>query len=445
MAEQATETAVVESATAMAGDLKAKTDAALSKVMGGGFDDPEFEASLQAAIDKDAGKVVEEKAPEEKAEVTEKAQEQKPAKEEKKIVIEEVKDEIPAELLGEKKAEEKKQEVEPATEEERKKFLEEQTKGMTPKAADRFKKIEARAYEAEQKAKRLADERAAEKVALEKRIEELNLKSAEKTEESKEVERLRKQVEDLDAIVSKSALQEHPKFKEAYDNKISAEIERVKKIAPEAQAGELASLLALPESAKRNERITEIIEEFEDIKKTKVLAAIEKVDRLASERSEELSKWKENKVHIESLELKNRETSAAQIQELQKVAWAKGMSAVTSGEGGLEVFKKAEGNDEWNARVDSRVASVKAILTSQNIAPEKLVEIAARSVASEEYRRMFLSQRILVKALKEELASLKAAEPDASKAGAVSSLQPDNDDFVTAATKGAVRSGAIKE
>lgn len=438
------EPSIKETPTAMSARLKAETDAAAKAVSGGGFDDPEFSASLQAAIDKDSGKIPEKPAADDGKEKADADIAAKAAAEKKPAIT--IPGDIPPELLGEKPAEIKadKPAADEATkaEAERQKFLEEQTKGMTPKAAERFKKIELRAYEAEQKAKQIAAEKDAEKAALQKQIQDFALKAS-KTDQPSEVEAMKKQVEEWQAIVEKSAIQEDPRFKARYDGQISSEIEETKKMVAADNSGELAELMAIPVSKKRNERIKEIIDGLDDLDRIKVLNAVAKVDRISSEKASELSRWKENKIHVEARLVQEREVEMAKQKEIQQVAWDRGMTAVASPQTGLEVFRKAIGNDEWNAKVDGRVAAVQKMLANPNIPPEHLVEIVARSVASEDYRQMFLAQRILVQKMAAELAELKKAEPDAAEAGGGEGAAEDKDDFVTAAVKGSLKAGGL--
>lgn len=431
---------VVETITQTAKELLAKSDASAKAVSGGGFDDPDFSASLQRAIDKDAGK-----EPEPEKEKVESPEAKARAEPEKKVAAVEIPGDIPPELLGEKKVEKAEPEKEDTAkaEAERQKFLEEQTKGMTPKAAERFKKIESRAYEAEQKAKKIAETLEAEKSALQKQIQDIALKAAAKTEPPAETEAMKKRLAELEEVVSKTAIAEDPRFKARYDGQIAIEIESAKKLVPTDKADEFAELLAIPSSKKRTQLLKELTEGMDDFERGQVILAIKTIDNIASAKNAELANWKENKIHVEARQLEEQQVNSARQKEIQEVAWAKGMAIVSSPETGMEVFRKAAGADEWNAKVDQRIASVQRILTSQN-APEKLVEIAAKAVAAEEYRQLFFAQRALVLKQSAELAALKAAEPEAADDGGDGGDAPDTDDFVTAAVKGSLKSGALR-
>lgn len=426
----------VEVTTPMAKELQKTTDAAVKAITGGGFDDPEFAASLQRAIDKDAGK---EPEPEKKVEAEPEAKAK--AEPEKKV---EIPDDIPAELLGEKKVEKSDTSKEDAVkaEAERQKYLEEQIKGMTPKAAERFKKIESRAHEAEEKAKQIAATLESEKTAFQKQLQDQLAKIAAKTEPPAEVEAMKKRVAELEEVVSKTAITEDPRFKARYDGAIDAEIETAKKLVPSDKAEEFAEVLAMPVSKKRTQLLKELTEGMDDFERGGVLLSVRAIDGIASAKNVELAKFKENKVHVDAEQIRQKETEAARIQEIQKVAWTKGMAVVSSAETGLEVFRKAAGNDEWNAQVDQRIANVQRQLS--NLEPEKIVEMAARAVASEDYRQRFLASRILVKKLSSELDELKKAEPEAGNDGGDAPNAPDTDDYVTASVKAATKAAGLR-
>ena len=436
----------VEIITSMAGDLKAKTDEALNKITGGGFNDPDFDKSLQAAIDKDLGKAPSEPEPEPEPEKVPVSQVKEPAKEAKpdvkpSIVIP---DDLPPELLGEKPPDKKQPDADAAkAEAERLKYIEEQTKGMTPKAAERFKKIEMRAFEAEQQAKKLAQEKEAQVAALQKEIQSLAMKSAEKKEEPAEVQALKKQLEEYEAYVSKVALQEDPRFKAAYDGKIASEIEKAKSFVPQEYVDEVTELLSIPQSKRRDARLDEIAEEIGGIPGTKLRGVVDRIDNTASEKMEKLKNWREERVHVDAKILRDQEAEKASLAEKQQLAWAEGISSVTSPETGLEVFRKAEGNEEWNAKVEARLANVKNILASE-IKPSQIVQLTAKAVAADDYRRMFLAQRVLVQKLTQELAEFKKTEPNPGAGSAQPASVNDNRSFVDAAVDEAVKAGGLR-
>lgn len=438
---------VIETPTGITGDIKSQTDAALKEVQGGGFDDPAFDAALQAAMDKDAGKV-----PEAPPEVPPKTQQPTPeaaakaaelaAQQEELRRLQEAAGDIPPALLGEKPPETKP--VDDATAAaERQKFIDEQTKGMTPKAAERFRKIENRAWEAEQKARKIEQEREATAASLKKQLAELEARAAEKKDIPAPDEALKKRLEELEELVSKTAISEDPRFKAKYDAPVEANLQKIKELAPADAADELAALAVMPKSKKVEERILELMDGLTDLQKRRIESVIVKIEETMAEKADRLKRWKEDKVHVEAEEIRKRETQQAELEVKRKVAWSNAMNALTS-DNGLEVFRKLDGNDAWNAKVDARLAQVQQQLASE-LPPERVVEMAARSLAADEYRKMFLAQRVLVSKLSQELAALKQAQPDAGEdGGGAAGPVDDNRSFVDAAVEGTVKAGGLK-
>lgn len=435
-------TTIQEIQTKTAADLQKTNESAMKSVSTGGLNDPEFLKGLQDAIDKDAGKaaVIPVTPPPAAA--------AKPADPAPKPVVPVAKpsaDEIPADLLGEVKpvakpvASDATAPADADADAERQRQIDEQTKGMTPKAAERFKRIEARAYEADKRAKAIEAELIAERAKKPAAAPVPQVDTA-------EIERLRKQNEEYDAIIAKHAIQEHPGFKAKYDSAIAKEIAAMVKLVPQEHAEEFSQLASLPDSKKRNERILEIVDGIQDsIHKTKVQNGLERTDSLSNARAEQLANWKEGKVHAEAEQIRQQETEQARQMEIQKVAWVKGMTKLTSPETGLEVFRKSEGSDEWNAGVDNRVISVERLLSGmKSMPPEQIVELAARSVALDDYRRMFIAQRILNQKLSSELEEMRTAAPDTAGNQGGDSSTPDKMSYIEAITRGTQAAGALK-
>lgn len=281
----------------------------------------------------------------------------------------------------------------------REKEIAENTKGLSPKAADRFRAIEKRAHEAEALAAKIPTLEA-----------ELTKLKAAPTGNKEEIESLQKKIDELDAIVQKNALIEHPKFKEHYDGAIDKEIERVKAFSGD-HADEIAGLLRLPESKQRNERLAEIIAELDQIPAAKLVAAVDRVDRLVSEKATELNNWKENKLRMANLEQQSfQERTQAGVAALGRAVEAT-LLKVSDAANGLELFRQVDGNPAWNSTVQQRIESARRMAAS-DVSPEMIAELSVAAVVAPEYRKLYLSQREFNQKLKEEITRLTGAEPD---------------------------------
>lgn len=382
--------------------------------------DAGFDAEVEAAIAKDNA------AAEPQAKAAEKVEPSKPAKADKPAAPEL---DIPDALLSKK--EKAKPEV---VEAEREKAIKEQTAGMSQKAADRFRAIEAKAHAAEQKAAR------AEK--LEKELAEVQekLKGAIDTSAA---DAMKKQVEELSELLDKNALTEHPRFKAKFDIPLAKEIATASKLVSKEAAGEVEALLSLPETAQRNRRLNEIADELDNVAQKKFLNAIDAADRLSNERAGEVANWKVNKTRLAEV----TEAEKEQAQEHHKRSIDKALKTVlprfTDDEKGVELFRKVDGNEEWNKVVESRLENVRK-LTAAELTKEDTAEMAAWAISGSEYRKMFLTQRVLVARLQEEIATLKSGEPDLGSGGAGGGDDDESGSMVDIIARMAVKAGALR-
>lgn len=415
--------------TTLQADIAAKTKAAVQDT-GLGVD---FDKEVESAISKDneARAVKEGKKPADAKPPEVKAPEAKPAETKPEKPSAPVLD-IPEALLEGVKPPVTKDTTEAAAA--RQKEIEEATKGMSAKASQRFKKLEAERAEFEQRATRAAD--------LEKKLAdaENRLKTMASNSES---EALKKQVEELDAVVQKVALTEHPKFRAAFDLKIEQEIVGAAKFVKKEDAAEVQALLSLPESAQRNRRLNEIVGELETIEAGKFQSAVDRVDRLTAERAHELANWKANKQVMAQMTEAEQKQTLEQRQRLIDNAYKAVETKFSDPEKGIELFRRVEGNDEWNRAVDARLAHVRK-LTESELRPDDIAEMAAWAMSGNEYRKMFLSQRVLVKRLQEEIQALKGGEPGLGEAGGHGGEDDESGSMIDVVSRAAQRAGAVR-
>lgn len=415
--------------TALQAEISAKTAAAVQDTGFGKEFDAEFDAAL--AIDEAARAAKTGDKPPAAAQPA--ATPAAPAKPVTEKPVATPAPDIPDALLGKKKADEApKGDV--ATDVEREKFIKEQTAGLSPKAADRFRSIEARAHAAEQRVKQ------SEKLEKELAAAQERLKTASDNTESKA---LKKQLEELDEIVQKNALADHPKFKATFDNQIAKEVATAKKLVPAEAAAEVEALLSLPDTAQRNRRLNEILQELQSLEAGKLQGAIDRVDRLAADKAAELGNWKQNKTRMLELAQKDANENQEQRQAVVEKALKTVLPKFTNDENGIELFRKAEGNEEWNKSVESRLENVKKI-TAADLSREDVAEMAAWAMSGAEYRKLFLTQRALVTKLQEEIASLKGGEPDLGEGAGALTDDEEKGGMLDVVTRIATKAGAVR-
>ena len=423
---------VAATQTKLQADIAAKTAAAVQDT---GFDagfDAEVEAALKA--DDAARTAAQAPAAAPKPKDTPPATKTPPAAKETPAKAKPATPDIPEALLSKKKADGETS-GDAATDPEREKFIKEQTAGLSPKAADRFRAIEAKAHAAEQKAKRAE--------ALEKNVSELQEKLKSATDNG-EVKALREQLEKLDEIVQKNALTEHPKFKAAFDNQIADKVAIAKKqVGDEKAAAEVEALLSLPETAQRNRRLNEILGELEPVEQGKFSKAIADVDELNAKKTAELNNWRINKTKLSEMAAAEAEQATAAKQMTVDAALKLVLPKFTDNEKGIELFRTVEGNDEWNKSVEERIENVKKIV-SADLSKQDVAEMAAWAMGGAQYRNLFLAQRALVTKLQEEIASLRGGEPDLGAGSGDATEIEEEGSAIDAIVRIAQRAGAIK-
>lgn len=316
----------------------------------------------------------------------------------------------------------------------REKAIKEQTAGMSPKAADRFRAIEAKAHAAEQKAAR------AEKLEKELADVQERLKGAIDTTAA---DALKKQVEEYSELLDKNAITEHPRFKAKFDIPLAKEIATATKLVSKEAGPEVEALLSLPETAQRNRRLNEIAGELEEVERGKFIKAIDNADRLSTERAGEVANWKVNKTRLAELSEQEKSQAVEHRERSIEKALKSVLPRFTDDEKGIELFRKDDGNVEWNKTVEARLENVRK-LTAADLSKEDTAEMAAWALAGSDYRKLFLTQRVLVQRLQEEIAALKEGGPDLGSGGAGTGDDDEQGSMIDIVTRIAQKAGAVR-
>jgi hypothetical protein len=349
---------------------------------------------------------------------------------------EDLEDDLPPELFKPKEEPPKpKTEAEKLAEHEA--MVKEQTKGMSAKASDRFREIAKRAFDAEQKAIRAE--------TLEKEL--ATLKSAPPPVAVEEMEKLRKQNKELDEIVMKQRLADHPAFRSFYDAKITENINVIKGVLPSDKFAELEPVLRAPDSKHRREAINEISADLGDAEKADFLAALGSLNATVREREGKIANASAEWDKVRMVQEENQQKQAAVTNEAMTNAWNQTHKKLSAdpNEGGLEMFREIPNNEQWNAGVRERVERAKAIF-GKGPTPEAMAELAMMAVALPNYRDLFIMQRTMSAKLKARLAELQGSEPVVrSGEGSKASDYDSNESFVDAVVKGAMKEGFLKQ
>lgn len=410
----------------LAKEIEAKTMAAAKEQ--GLVLDKALDAEFDAALAKDQGHAPPAPRQEPAAPAAAKPAMPAPTKDE-------LSDGLPPELFKPKEAASPPAKTDAERSAEHEAMVKEQTKGMSAKAADKWREVHKRALEAEQKAARAE--------ALEKEL--ATLKSAAPPAEIEEVKKLRKQNEELDALVKKQRLADHPAFKAHYDGKIEKKIAAAKAVVGKEKEAEVEGLLRLPDSSHRRDRLNDLMADLRPVEAAEFGNAIAAVNDLARERQEKL-----NDASAELAQEQQHLAQQAQMSETKHAealtnAWNETEKRLKDPESGPELFREVPGNDEWNKSVRERIEKAKEIF-SKGPSMEAVAELTAMAVAMPNYRDLFLMQRSMTAKLKAKLAELSGSEPSVRPGAEVRAVDFDsNESFIDAVVKGAMKEGFLKQ
>lgn len=341
-----------------------------------------------------------------------------PAKEpaEKEIVI----DDKP--LIPEQALKPVKKEAAAVTPEIEKEIAEE-TKGMSEKAVTKWKKIHERATAAENLLKQKEAEWA--KKAL----------PAAATDEFK---KLQADYESLDEVVKKTALERHPGFKATYDGEIEKQTKLVKAIAGDKHFKAVMKVIDGGDS----DGWAELGEELGQFKVQQLASIATKIQQVRLEKDEQLADWKSNYAKLEKVEsAQTAKAKEAQQRELTN-AVSKVMADVQEN---VEIFRKVDGNDEWNKEIDVRLNQMQQWATA-DLSPDERANLAARAASAEKYRALFLAVLDRANQLQAQVGKYKGSQPNigGSAEPANQGSIPVDLGYVEAATRRLVDMGELR-
>lgn len=304
------------------------------------------------------------------------------------------------------------------------KELAEQTKGMSETASAKFKKIHERATAAETRLKQMEAD-ASKRTAL-------------PAAASDEFKQLQSEKEVLDEIVKKTVLERHPGFKAQYDGEIDKQVKLIKAIVGEKHSKEVLKIIDGGDDTKWDE-----IQESLGSLKTQQLAALGiKIQQTRLEKQEQLDNWKDNYAKLEKFALAEQ----SKAQEVQQRALDKAIGKVIAdAQENVEIFRKVEGNDEWNNEIDARVGQIKQWAT-QELTPENRANLAVRAAGAEKYRALFLAVLDRANQLQAQVAKYKGAQPNIGGSGEPANQGglPQELDYIEASTRRLTDMGELR-
>lgn len=248
------------------------------------------------------------------------------------------------------------------------------------------------------KAREASDARAA---ALEKQLLETQGKIPTDYEQLRaDREMLIKEIEKRDVTAS-------PRFQEKYDKPMAQQTAAIKKTLglTDVPADQFLEIVALPESKERNAKLGEMMEGLDRISSGKIETALAEHDRIRDMRAQEMvnpdQAW-------QASQRDNQERMNAAKQQQQQIL----ERSITDAESKIPWFKKIEGNETWNKRVESVKETARNFWNGQHSSEELAQLTIAGALAPMQAEALNLAYQENER-LQAELAEIKGAKPSA--------------------------------
>jgi hypothetical protein len=218
-------------------------------------------------------------------------------------------------------------------------------------------------------------------------------------------EQLKKDRDLLITEIEKRDVTASPRFKEKYDKPMEQQLGQIKKTLSltDVKPDDFLVVVQMPESKERNAKIGELMEGLDRVSAGKIENALSQFDAIRDQRSQDMldpkAQWQENQRDI--LE---RQTKAKQ----QQTAVLEG--ALTKAKTSIPWFKKIDGNETWNNRVD-QIEQRSREFWSGGHSPEELAELTVAGTLAPLFSETIGLLSAENEKLNEELAGLRGAKP----------------------------------
>ena len=223
-----------------------------------------------------------------------------------------------------------------------------------------------------------------------------------------ELDHLRSERDELSNELKVSAIERHPEFKRKYEERASNLLAQAKNMVGVGLGESITSLMFAPESDDRTEKLDDIFAELPVSKQARLGSLIAEMDTLQEDRRNELTT---SNATYEKLMEDDRSNRQAGHEAGNKLFEEVSVTARN-----LEMYKKKDGDDEWNKGVDDRMDLARRIYTGQST-PEELVLASCWAAAAPQYREAYGAQLEVNRRLKAQIKELTGASPSVTADG----------------------------
>ncbi len=229
-------------------------------------------------------------------------------------------------------------------------------------------------------------------------------------EPSEDLEKIKRERDQLSEELKVSAVERHPEFKRKYEEKAAGLLNQAKDMVGVGLGETITTLMFSAESDARTESLDDIFSELPVSKQARLANIISEMDALQRDRQIELENANST---YEQLMQTERETRSSNNQASNKLFDEVSQTALN-----LEFFQKKSDDAEWNKQVDERYELARRIYTGSS-SPEELVLASCWAAVAPKYREAYGAQVEVNQRLRAQIKELTGANPAVSGSDAV--------------------------
>ena len=255
--------------------------------------------------------------------------------------------------------------------------------------------------------KKIKEDRDNARTELENLKKELS--SLKESSSSEDLDRIKKERDQLSEELKLTAIERHPEFRRKYEERAGAIVSQAKEMVGMGLEQKITQLMFMPDSDDRTEQLDDIFAELPVSKQARLAGLISEVDKLQADRTQELANADETLNQLQSQD-------QSQLQERLELT-SKTFDEVAQQASNLEMYRLKDGDEDWNREVEGRMNVARNIFTGSSN-QEDLALASLWAAAGPAYREAYGAQIEVNRRLQQQIKDLTGANP---------SMQPQSD------------------
>lgn len=287
-----------------------------------------------------------------------------------------------------------------------------------PRSKDDWAKFKAKRKQKEDSLTAEINAREGKLTESEKRIQTLESELATLKEKgstadpnvSSEIERLKKENEELSTRLAVTDVVQHPKFQAHFKGRVDEQMDEIRTIFEKEKADEVIKALELPEGDFKKLRIEELINDMTPFENSQFGGVVKELRKIERDRQAAIADSKEKK---EKLDTQTKTEAEKRVAESKRI-FSEVIKEAQDPKNGMVIFQQKDGDTEWNKGVKERLAVAERYLFgAPDMDPKHLMKGALHAAAFPALMQSYLAEK---KSLEGEITKLQAQVKELSAA-----------------------------